>query len=747
MIQKIQSNISAGLSRIKPDRQQTGDHKFGTFAGVFTPILLTILGAIMYLRLGQVVGNAGLVGAVIIILLAHLITISTGLSVSSISTNTRVGAGGAFAIISQSLGLEVGGSVGLPLFLAQGISVALYVLAFGEGWRSIFPEHPYTLVCIITFFIIFFIAYRSAHFAARIQFLILAIVFFSLISVALGSFPIGNNAGFTQEPELWGSFALWDFWTTFAIFFPAVTGIMAGISMSGALRDPRKSIPKGTMIAIFITLAIYLILAYWLSRIATPKELIENQTIMVDKAFWGWAVLLGMLGATFSSALGSNVAAPRVMQALAASRLTPFSNIFAQETAEGEPRPAMILTGSIGFIALLGALSIGGGEGGALDAIAAVITMFFLIAYASLNLVVLVEQTLGMVSFRPTFKIHPLVPFIGLVGCLFVMFLVNPVFSLVAMVLVTAVFLILTRRSLHVTQNDVRSGLFISLAEWATKRARRMPSAPERAWKPVILAPIRSTAELNGSFRFLGSLTKPQGTVHALGIYPPGDPSKLDRLLTVMEAFQDEGITAKTAFLEEEDFVRGVRASTQVLRQIFFRPNTLFFNLTDNALPELQELVDKTAAYQMAIILLARHPVMNMGRAKYINIWVSSQGSNWEIDIQQTNLDMAILTAVQLSRNWNGHISLCTAVAADEHLTDAYSYLEQIIQLARLPKKTGIIVLQGPFFDTLTKAPNADMSIFGLPVDANLAQTKRIFEIVDASCIFVRDSGEESAFA
>jgi len=86
------------------------------------------------------------------------------------------------------------------------------------------------------------------------------------------------------------------------------------------------------------------------------------------------------------------------------------------------------------------------------------------------------------------------------------------------------------------------------------------------------------------------------------------------RLLTLMHAFEDEGITAKTAFLEEEDFVRGVRASTQVLRQIFFRPNTLFFNLTENALPELQELIDKTAAYQMAIILLARHAVMNMGR-------------------------------------------------------------------------------------------------------------------------------------
>ncbi|NJN55553.1 MAG: amino acid permease [Anaerolineae bacterium] len=504
MIQKISSSWQNSYGRIRPtNSNQPNDNKFGTFAGVFTPTVLTILGAIMYLRLGQVVGNAGLGGALLIIFLAHVITVSTGLSVSSISTNTRVGAGGAFAIISKSLGLEVGGSVGIPLFMAQGISVALYVLAFAEAWQRIFPNHPYAIICVVAYFFIFLIAYRSAQFAARIQFIILAIVVLSLISIALGALPIGDNPGFTQTPEMWGSFALWDFWQTFAIFFPAVTGIMAGISMSGALRSPRKSIPKGTMIAIFLTMIIYLVLAYWLSRIATPEEMMANQTIMVDKALWGWAVLMGMLGATFSSALGSLVAAPRVMQALAVHKLVPFSAAFAHETPQGEPRPATIMTGVIGLIALLAALSVGG-AGGALDAIAEVITMFFLIAYGSLNLVILIEQTLGMVSFRPTFKVPRLVPLTGLVGCLFVMFLVNPAFSLVAMVLVLTLFILLTRRKLNVTQNDVRSGLFISLAEWATKRAKHMPSAPERAWKPVVLAPVRHTAEMNGSFRFCG---------------------------------------------------------------------------------------------------------------------------------------------------------------------------------------------------------------------------------------------------
>ena len=116
------------------------DNKFGTLAGVFVPTILTILGAIMYLRLGWVTGNAGLFGALLIIFLAHLITFTTGLSVSSVATNTRVGAGGAFAIIAQSLGIEIGGSVGVPLFLAQAVSVALYILAFAEAVISLLPS-------------------------------------------------------------------------------------------------------------------------------------------------------------------------------------------------------------------------------------------------------------------------------------------------------------------------------------------------------------------------------------------------------------------------------------------------------------------------------------------------------------------------------------------------------------------------------------------------------------------------------
>ncbi len=738
-LSRIEGTAVAGLSD-----EGEGRHKLGTMAGVYVPTILTILGVIMYLRHGQVVGNAGLGGAIVIVLLAHIITITTGLSVSSVATNTRVGAGGAFAIISQALGLEVGGSVGLPLFIAQGVSVSLYVVGFAEAWQIIFPAHPWPLVAVITFALVALIAFVSTQFATRIQFVILGIVALSLVSIALGAFPIAAHTGLTEAPELWGRYPRWDFWQAFTIFFPAVTGIMTGISLSGTLRDPRRSIPMGTMGAIATGLVVYLVLSYWLSRAASPAELVDpNNRVLVDKALYGWAVLAGMLAATFSSALGSLIAAPRVMQALAAHRILPFSPRFAEESEAGEPRMAMMATVVIAFLALIFAIIAGG-----LDAIAPIITMFFLLTYSMLNVVVLLEQTLGMVSFRPTLKISRLVPLVGAVFCVFVMFLVSPAFSLVSISLVLLLYGYLARRQLVASHSDVRSGLFMSVAEWAATRLSYVPRAPERTWKPSVLAPVSTTSELAGGYRFLWAMTWPQGTIHVLGLSFEGVEEKLKDLDLMTQAFQGDGVYARLTILEADDYVEGVRTTTQVLRTVLFRPNILFFQLyPDSDLERLQQLVDRTAAYSMGIVLLARHPVIELGREQLINVWVSDQGPDWSHDLQYSNLDLSILLAYKLARNWNARINLCMSVANRDIVARAQEFLEQLITLTRLPAETDVLVWHGPFEETLQKAPRADLSCFGLPMEPDLAFSQRIVELVDGSCIFVRDSGEESALA
>src|SRR6056297_465839 len=131
-----------------PFRRNSPDKEFvispskgglGTFGGVFTPSILTILGVIMYLRFGWVVGNAGLLGTLLIVTISTGITFLTALSIAAIATDQRVRVGGAYYMISRSLGIEIGGAVGIPLYIAQGLSVALYTVGFAESVINAFP--------------------------------------------------------------------------------------------------------------------------------------------------------------------------------------------------------------------------------------------------------------------------------------------------------------------------------------------------------------------------------------------------------------------------------------------------------------------------------------------------------------------------------------------------------------------------------------------------------------------------------
>ncbi len=301
---------------------QPKSSKLGTFGGVFTPDVLTILGVIMYLRLGWVVGNAGFLGAVIIILLAKIITITTALSMSSVTTNIKIGAGGAYSIITKSLGLEAGGSIGIPFYISQTLSAALYIVGFTEGWLKIFPDHPYIIVAVSAWISLIAIVSVSANFAIRIQYVIMFIIGLSIVSFFLiPEIPVKNI-------PLTGNFEDGNFWFVFAIFFPAVTGIMAGANLSGDLKNPRKSIPMGTLAAIAVTMVIYISMAYVAAKFIPAEELRSNQMAIADYAFSSPLVLLGILAATYSSALGSILGAPRILQALAENKTVPLSNIF-----------------------------------------------------------------------------------------------------------------------------------------------------------------------------------------------------------------------------------------------------------------------------------------------------------------------------------------------------------------------------------------------------------------------------------
>ena len=222
---------------------QTTQGGFGTFSGVVRPTALTILGAMVYLREGWLVGQGGVLGAWLVILLAVSITGTTALSLASIASNVRVRPGGAFAIVSQALGLEAGGAIGVPLYIAQAASSAMYVYAFTEAWAYLFPQHPAQLVALVAYVGLALVAWKSANLAFRAQGLLAWVIAAALVSGFLGVF----TADQLVAPRIVGGFSGTSPVGAFAIFFPAVTGIMVGAGMSGSLADPRRAIPRGTL--------------------------------------------------------------------------------------------------------------------------------------------------------------------------------------------------------------------------------------------------------------------------------------------------------------------------------------------------------------------------------------------------------------------------------------------------------------------------------------------------------------------
>lgn len=179
------------------DSDAAGIGKFGTYLGVYRPTILTLFGVIMYIRMGWVVGNAGLLGALGVLLLTFVITGTAALALSSVATNIRLRAGGVFALVSQSLGLEAGGAIGVPLFLAQSMGAALYIYGFAEGWQFLFPHHPQWIVVGSIFLGGFTLSLISERLVLRLQLIVLIGVL-----VALGSMIGGFWVHPVSEPKL-----------------------------------------------------------------------------------------------------------------------------------------------------------------------------------------------------------------------------------------------------------------------------------------------------------------------------------------------------------------------------------------------------------------------------------------------------------------------------------------------------------------------------------------------------------------
>jgi len=718
--------------------------RFGSFTGVFTPTVLTILGVIMYVRLPWVVGNAGVLGTWLIMVLALGITACTALALSSIATNVRLGAGGPYAMISNSLGLEVGGSIGIPLYLSRPLGAVLYIFGFREGWLWFFPGHSALIVDLCVFVALFTLASVSANLAFRIQFVILAVTALSIVSILASptlwepvadTTWLGEYAGFPET-----NFSGTTFWKVFGIFFPAATGVLAGANMSGDLQNPRRSIPRGTLWAIGVGSAIYFGLAWVSSRIATPDELLQNYNVFIDKAFYPPLVLAGLLGATFSSALASVIGGPRILMAMGQNKVLPRGEWLATIKG-GEPRNAIAVTALLTF---------GGLMMRDLNTIAPMVTMFFLITYFFINLVLLVESSLNLMSFRPTLRIPRVVPLLGAIGCVFVMFIMNPTFSLLAVGLVMGIYIYLLKRGVTGAVEDVRSGIFGALAEWAAARVTEYGTVHLRAWKPSMMVPVEDPDELRGEFRFLLDVCLPEGSVKLLGLATTTTPGELrPRVEDLGKAFKTRRVFATWSIVDTPSYTAGVLNGLQALQSAFFRPNILFLRMPDNAarFEEFGDIIMQAHETGVGVLMLAMHPKAGLGQNNAVNLWLRPASSGWDVEeaFRRNNLDLNLLMGYRLAARWGATLNLITVVPDKSHEAEADAFLRQICDLARIPKTARRHVMVGTFGHCSECAPSADIHILGLQEQPDFAFMQHMVEVTHASCLFVADSGRESA--
>ena len=679
----------------------------GTFGGVYTPSILTILGVIMYLRFGWVVGNVGLWSSLLIVTLATSITFLTSLSVAAIATDQRVRIGGAYYMISRSLGIESGGAIGIPLYIALALSVALYVVGFAESVVGVFPNLDLQWVGLITTLGVTGLALLSAKAAIRAQYIIMLAIGISLLSLIFGS-PVEATA--TAELATDVAASREPFWVVFAVFFPAVTGIMAGVNMSGDLKDPTNSIPKGTFAAIGTGYAIYIGLVIILALRATPAQLIDDPLIMRKMAFWGDAILLGVWGATLSSAVGSILGGPRVLQALAKDKILPgwLSWLGTGSGEEEEPRYGTIFTMVVALIAVWF---------GDLNLIAPVLSMFFLTTYGVINLAAGIEKLLDSPSYRPTFKVHWSISLLGAVGCFSVMFLINLTATVVALLFVGIIFFWLERRELTSVWGNVKNGLLMAVIREAL--LKMSDDYEPKNWRPRPLVLSGSPRKRWHLIDFANSLTHNRGILTVATVFPDEgiERQRLERMEDEIGNFlKKRAVEALVRVVASDDPFVGSVKLVEAYGIGKLVPNTIILGGSET--PEIREkycgMIRSFYEMQRNVILIhggeAEPDDLPKKKKRRIDLWWGGFKGNG-------GLMMILVYMLQNSISWKGaEIHLKIIVELEDAVDEIRANMRDIVNQIRFEAEIDVTVSRGETFAEVFKktSKDADLILLGM---------------------------------
>ena len=744
-------------------KQSLTRNRFGTFGGVFTPTILTILGVIMFMRANFVVGQAGVLGALSILIIAKAITLTTSLSVSAVSTNMQVRGGGFYFLISRVLGAEFGGAIGMALFVALSLSVPFYILGFAEALVRSYPglAPHFQVITLGTALVLFIIVFWGAGWAIKIQYMIMAFLFLAIIAFLGGA--AGNFSFETLQQNLRPQYTpvdfldshgpLFSYWSVFAIYFPAVTGIAAGVNMSGDLEDPGRSIPRGTLAAVGLGFLIYFLQiilcggAYERNAlIATPYELLH------DNALFGWTILvtLGVVAATLSSAVGSYLGAPRVLQAVSRDRILGFLHLFSKGSKKGdEPRRALVLT----LIITIGVLLWAGNESGgaALNGVAVLITMFFLYSYGMINLAAFIEDFGGNPSFRPQFRyFHWITALLGGIGCVAVTLMINWQAALIAIVIIGALLWYLKAKRLIARFGDARRGFIYRQIRNNLLRLRSMPEDPKN-WRPNILVFSGNPMAREEIITYAAWIESKRGILFLanvlIGDFAELSPRRPGAVQQLTQFCIEKDYAAFPVVVVAEILEQGISMLLQAASIGPVRPNLAVFGWSGKMARRQAYLKElrSASALGMSLALIETSELPSPEEPKRIDIW-------WR---GHKNGALMILIGFLLSDNWewqNARIRILRVVEKEEGKQPAEDALRKLLDLARVEGEVEVVVSKESFTRSLHEySASATCVILGfeLPETANEAEwhaNYRSFIEGMPTTILVNSLGTEDLF-
>jgi len=738
------------------ENQQPLKKKFGTFLGVYLPSTLTVLGLIMYLRFGWVVGNLGLSLTVFIVILANVITFITGLSAAAIATNIKVGIGGVYYLISRSLGLETGGAIGVAFFISRTLSITFY--AFGlselilifwpvELWGTM-PEYVIPLLTAIIIILITLASGKSADLVLKFQIPMLILVVLSILALIAGVFmnelrmPELSPAYRTVSPD-------GGLWIVFAVFFPGVTGFLAGIAMSGDLKTPGKSIKQGTIYSVFTGLGVYLLIPVLLSISAVVSlENMADETYglqsWVDIAFLGGLFIYpAACGAILSSAIGSVLSGPRVLQSLSIDGLAP--KFLSRVSKTGQPTIATWITGAIALAAV--AL-------GDLNTVAKFVTVLFLTLYVIINLVAAIENLVAEPSYRPSVNIPWYVSLIGALGSLFVMYLISIPALVLAFLLEAGFYLYFKKKALEQQWGDVNAGMWMKIARFSLLRMNKY-NVRSRNWRPIILLFSKNIGERIELVKLAAAFGQDRGILSISKLVFRSDkPDRKERKRMKEEMIREVNSFGLETFCEVnevEDLNSGILNVSKGHGIAGLKTNTIMFGWSVSLSDNVNQLRILRSLSQMGKnIVVAKfndHENWKVSNHQNIDIWWGGADNNGD-------LMMILAYMLTLNPEWqHARINIREVIDHPGQQSGISEAITRSLKEARIEADIEVIIKKGRSFPEILKdySSESDIVMLGLKYTEKGEEEEHSRKIDQLSsvgkvCVFVQNNTLEDAF-